>query len=260
MGWLGDALRVILGLDEEQRAFRGALANAERYLEWARGGGGGRDLGEALRLLTGCAPEDAPGPHFACRRERLLTEARLLLAEAAAEDLSAAARRIEEHFQSAEEGRRSMAAQIETLRARTVQLEGEGSLISAREEQRRLEELERELRGLPELAEDRRSRSAAALAQAEPAYRQHREAAAQSLAAMRECRGLTAEDLALREKFAGHFAERLTALEERWKRAAAEFGAPAARPAAPRPAAPAAPAPPAPPAPADRAKPAPPPA
>jgi chromosome segregation ATPase len=245
MGWFGDALRVILGLDEEQQAYRQALASAERYLQWSRGEDGERDLEEALRLLEACVPENAPGPHFTCRRERLLTEAHLLLAEAILDELSAAAARIEEHIATAEEGRQAMAVQIDTLRDRTVQLEHEGSLISAREEQRRLEELEREVRALPDLAEDRLARLSAALSKAEPDHRRHREGAARALEAMRGAEGLGKEDRELRDRFSEVFGARLTALDERWKRSAAEFSRPAARPPATKPAAPEGPAPPA---------------
>jgi protein subunit release factor A len=96
-------------------------------------------------------------------------------------------------------------------------MEAEGSLISAREERRRLEEMERETRDMPELAAEKISKGSSATAELHPLYRRHREAAEKSLLAMRAIKGLAGEDADICAKLAAKIEKDLTAADSQWK-------------------------------------------
>jgi len=223
MGWIGDTFKALLGFDDEKHAFRDALANAERYVQWGSAEPSDRDLEEALKLLAECPAREAPNSHYAYRRERAAAEAHACMAHLAAEALRAQARKTDEHFESLQEGRRALLNQTEGLRAKVARMEADGSLISAREERRRLEEMEREGRDLPDLGGERLARRAALLAACRPRFQKHRAGAAASLAAMRDLKDLAAEDAEIRDKIAAHMEKTLNGLDRQWKELAAEF-------------------------------------
>jgi hypothetical protein len=217
MGWIGDTVKALLGFDDEERAFRDSLANAERYVDWGGKGGNPTDLQHALKLLAGCRVEEAPNAHYAYRRDRAAAEAHARLAVQAIDILRAKTQKLEEHFEKVEEGRKSLVSQTEVLRGRVAELEAEGSLISAREERRRLEEMERDVRELPDVVEERVVQIQEALEESAPRYRRHREGAARSIAALKELKGLTPEDREICDTIVGRIEKNLAAVDEGWK-------------------------------------------
>lgn len=223
MGWIGDTFKALLGFDDEERAFRDTLASAERHVQWGATEPDERDLELALKLLSECPPEDAPNAHYVYRRERASAEAHTCLARLAAEALRIHAQKIEEHFGSVEESHRALVTQAASLRVKVEALEAEGSLISAREERRRLEEMERETHNLPELDTEKQARRAETFSACAPRFAKHREGAAGSLAALRALRGLAAEDRELCDKIVAHIENTLSATEKQWKPLAADF-------------------------------------
>lgn len=223
MGWLGDSLKVIFGMDQEQRAWRDAVASAERRLRWGIQGGTAGDFEHALASLAACRDETAPTPHYLYRRERVAVESHLWLAKLTIARLGEEVAKIESHFQAVEEGRRSLFTQIEAARVRVTQMEADGSLISAREERRRLEEMEREAHDLPDLSAEKRARLALVLSSTAPKAQGHRELAAARLAALRALNGLDPEDQAYRDKYAAQFEKSLAAQEEGWKAVSREL-------------------------------------
>lgn len=240
MGWFSEALAVLFGLDSEQREWREVVASAERYLQWGAQSRSAGDFEHVLDILGRCPDQSAPTVHFLYRRDRAALEAHLWLTRLALDNFVDQADKAASHFEAMEEGRRSLAAQIETARVNVARLEAEGSLISAREERRRLEEMEREARDLPDLAVEKRDRLAAISTSAAPKAQDHREAAAARLAALRALNGLDPEDQSYRDKYAAQFEKSLSALEAVWKELSRELSsaakaAPAEKPAPPKP-------------------------
>ena len=234
MGWFSEALAVLFGLDSEQREWREVVASAERYLQWGAQSRSAGDFEHVLDILGRCPDQSAPTVHFLYRRDRAALEAHLWLTRLALDNFVDQADKAASHFEAMEEGRRSLAAQIETARVNVARLEAEGSLISAREERRRLEEMEREARDLPDLNRDKRGRRAALFESCAPQIVEHREAGGRLLAALRALTGLIAEDQQARDRLCAQFDKALAAADADWKALAAQFpAAPAAPPAAP---------------------------
>ncbi len=223
MGWIGDTFKALLGFDDEERAFRDTLASAERHVQWGATEPDERDLEVALKLLSECPAENAPNAHYVYRRERAEAEAHTCMARLVAAGLRIHTRKMEEHFESVDESRRALLTQTELLRVKVAELETEGSLISAREERRRLEEMERESRDLPELGTERQARRAGVFSSCAPRFAKHRDGAAGSLAALRALQGLTAEDRELCDKIVAHIEKSLNESEKQWKTLAADF-------------------------------------
>ena len=233
MGWLGEALQVIFGLDAEQRGWRQAVASAERYLRWGAQSRSPGDFEHVLALLDGCPDRSAPGVHLRYRRDRAALEAHVWLTRLALDAFADQAGQAEGHFLAVEEGRKSLAGQIQTARANVQRLEAEGSLISAREERRRLDGLEREAHDLPDLNLDKRGRRAALFAACAPRVAEHREAAGRLLAALRALEGLAPEDRQTREALGAQMDKALADADADWKKLSAQFPAAPAAPAAP---------------------------
>ncbi|MHC4917227.1 MAG: hypothetical protein ACYTGB_17250 [Planctomycetota bacterium] len=223
MGWVGDTLKALFGLDDEQRTFRKSLASAERCLDWRRTEADPRDAQKALQLLAACAPEDAPNAHHAYRRARTEAEAHLFLARNALNGLKKRSEGIRDQFEKLEDGRRSLNSQIESLKGRVSSLEAEGSLISAREERRRLDELEREAREYPDTGAEATSARSEALSALTPSFDRHRRGAAASLELLRTLVGLGADDRQILEQFCSQAERQLGELDEGWKGRVAEL-------------------------------------
>jgi hypothetical protein len=217
MGWLGEVLKVLFGLDEEQRAWRDQVAAAEHHLRWGAESRTARDFERVLETLAQCPASDPPAAGYLHRREHAAAEAHRWLARLALDGIRDQAAKSAERFQAREEGRRSLLAQIGAARERVRQLEADGSLISAREERRRLEEMERQARELPDLAAEKRAGHAAVFGRLAPVFAEHRREAGSRLVAWRAVAGLVAEDQAARDELAREFEAALAALDADWK-------------------------------------------
>jgi hypothetical protein len=214
MGWVGDALKVLFGLDEDQRAWREKVAAAEHHLRWGIQSRQARDFERVLEILAECPEGEPPSAHYRYRRERTAAEAHLWLARLALD-------------QFLEQAQKTAA-----LRTRVKGLEADGSLISAREERRRLEEMEHEARALPDLSGEKRARHAELFGKFGPVVERHRAGAGEGIAALRAASGLAAEDQAARDELGRQFEAALAALEADWK-ALSAAGAPTAPAPAP---------------------------
>jgi len=223
MGWVGDTLKALLGLDGDERVYRDSLANAERYVNWGCTESSAGDLQHALKLLANCNPEDAPNAHYAYRSQRAAAEIHAHLALQALELMQDKSLKLREHFDKIEEGRRSLLSQIEHLRGRVAELENEGSLISAREERRRLEDMDRDARDLPDISIERREKAREVVDDSAPRFRKHRESAANCIAALKKLEGLAPEDRRICEAIVGQVEKNLGELDERWKGVSAEM-------------------------------------
>jgi hypothetical protein len=223
MGWIGDTFKALLGLDQEERAYRDRLASAERHVQWGSGENVPRDLEHALKLLAHCPVDEAPTAHCLYRRHRLAAEAHSQLAFQVVRGLQDKIRKLGEHFTSIEEGRRSLLAQAEALRGRVSDLEREGSLISAREERRRLEEMEREARELPDIAGEHKTKTLEALEEATPRFRRHLDGANRGVAALKEVKGLGAQDREICEKITARTEKRLAEVDDLWKKLSSDL-------------------------------------
>jgi len=229
MGWFGDAFKVIFGFDEGLRAWRDRVAAAEQHLGWGMDSHEVRDFERVLEILDQCPANEQPSAHDRYRCERAATEAHLWLARLALERLAGQIEKMIEYFEGIEEGRRSLTAQVEAARQRVKGLEADGSLISAREERRRLEDMERETQDLPDLSAEKRERRAAIFGKHAPVFELHRDKAALRLAALKAVTGLAAEDLASRDEAARKQDAGLAALEVDWKALSVMAPAPAAQ-------------------------------
>ncbi len=225
MGWIGDTLKALLGFDEEERAYRDSLANAERHVHWGCTQRDASDLMQALALLRECPPEEAPNAHYAYRCVRAAAEAHAHLALQAVEQVQNNNRKLQEHFGHIEEGRKSLLAQIKALQLRVQELENEGSLISAREERHRLEDMEREVREFPDLAQERETKVQEVMTESVPRFTSHRGSSGECVAALKAISGLAAGDAEIRDVIAAEIEGNLIQLDERWKKVSAEMEA-----------------------------------
>ena len=216
MGWFGDTLKVILGMDEDQHAYRDLLAKAERLVHLGVKEHTPADIIEALSLLAECDRSLAPNAHYSYRYERTKTQAHVVLAGRSTKTLVSRIQNHEELFTSIQEGRTSLRNQIQTLQQKVKNLEAEGSLISAREERRRLEEMEREVRDLPDLNDERARRLADILAEVAPQFKLHRDGAVEGLKILRDIRGLSEEDQAICDKVIQRLESELQDCEKTW--------------------------------------------
>lgn len=223
MGWISEALKVIFGMDDEACAYRDSLAAAERYLEWGTRQRRPGDLQEVLKLLEDCPDEQAPNVHYRYRKERTAAETYIHLARLALEGLRAESEKLDSDHVKMRDGRVHLINQIEVSRRRVDDLEADGSLISAREERRRMEDMEREVHDLPDLDQDRQLRRAAAYALSAPRIEDHRQQAGGHLGALRGLAGLTGEDAAFRDKICARFDELLAGVDSDWKTLSASF-------------------------------------
>jgi hypothetical protein len=217
MGWFGDAFKVIFGLDGGLRAWRDQVAAAEHHLRWGLESHEPRDFERVLDILAQCPEGEEPPALYVYRRERAATEAHLWLARLALERLAEQIEKVVEYFEAVEEGRRSLTAQVSSARERVTSLEADGSLISAREERRRLEDMEREAKDLPDLTDDKRQRRAAVFNKLGPVFEKHREQAALRLAALRAVSGLSAQEQAARDEIVRQQDAGLAGLDSDWK-------------------------------------------
>ncbi|HOX06111.1 MAG TPA: hypothetical protein PK280_06895, partial [Planctomycetota bacterium] len=213
MGWLSDALRIVCGMDEDLRAWRDSISAAEHHLRWGIESRQQRDFERALEILAKCPKSDSASPHCRYRRERASAEAHLWLGRLAMDRLAEQLAKVDDYFEAVEEGRRSLRLQLESTRERVRSLEADGSLISAREERRRLEDLERETGHMPDLSAEKRERRAAVLARISPTFENHRSRAEEHLAALRAISALAPEDLAARDEIAKKQESGLAALD-----------------------------------------------
>jgi chromosome segregation ATPase len=223
MGWITETLKALFALDDEQRLYRDSLANAERYVQWGTEQSREADLRTALKLLVDCPAEKAPNAHYAYRRWRTQAQAHSRLAAAAVAGLRDKSEKLRDSFNALEEGRRALLHQIEQLRTKVDNLEVEGSLISAREERRRLEEMEREAGELPDMAEEKTARRTAVLDALQPSFKSHREGAATGLAELRKVEGLADEDREVRDVIAEDIERALQQAAQDWKTTLAAF-------------------------------------
>lgn len=243
LGWVLDTFRVLFGLDERSRIYRDNLANAERYLHWGSQSRDGRDYKRALEWAAQCADEASPGPRWNYRKLRVAVTANLELSRLAVVSLEALSRKLNEHYLTLREGRKGLVSQVDNTRRRVAQLEAEGSLISAREERRRLQEMEHEVRELPDIASEERLRRAEVLGRTRSHFQRHREEAGRQLAALRGLADLAVADRSARDGAVAEFERALADLDARWQAMLAEFPAspppgPPSPPAAQDPAAP----------------------
>jgi predicted RNase H-like nuclease (RuvC/YqgF family) len=225
MSWFSDTFKALLGFDEEERAYRDSLASAERHVHWGCTQRDAKDLRQALTLLRDCPPEEAPNAHYAYRCVRAAAEAHAHLALLAAQQVQDKDRKLREHFESVEDSRKSLLAQIKALQRRVQELENEGSLISAREERRRLEDMEREAHELPNVAEERENKIKEVMSQSVPQFTSHRENAGECVTALKAISGLAAGDADIRDTITGEIEKNLAQLDERWKKVSAEMEA-----------------------------------
>jgi len=223
MGWLGDAVKDMFGMDDGQRAWREAVISAERNVRWGAQARSAGDFKRALTALDLCPESSAPGPHYLFRRERAAAESHLWLARLTLENLSRQAAKLDDHFTAVDEGRKSLAAQTEASRTRVVQLEAEGSIISAREERRRLEDMEREGRDLPDLSAERLKRLADLFARGVPLFQEHRGNAGKALEALRAVAGLVPEDAQIRDGHHQQLQATLATLDSAWKELTSQY-------------------------------------
>ncbi len=223
MGWVGDTFKALFGLDDEHQRFRESLTSAERHLDWSVRGGDPGDLKTALRLLGDCLPDDAPNAHYAYRRWRVAAEAHSALARRALLGMRSRADAVLEEVGKLQDGRRALATQIEALRARVSALESEGSLISAREERHRLEELERDAREYPDIDGEAAAQRGEALSEFSPLFEQHRKGAEAALEALGSVTRLSAEDAKTVNGFRSRTQEEIAALDAEWKGLAADL-------------------------------------
>ncbi len=223
MGWIGETFKALLGFDEEERVYRDSLANAERYVDWGCNEASLSDLQQALSLLASCPPEDAPNAHYAYRSGRAAAEVHAHIALQAVEAMQAKSEKLDEYFDNIEEGRRSLLNQIEILRGRVSELEREGSLISAREERRRLEDMERDARDLPDVSLERQTKARDIVDESATRFKNQRENAAKCIAALKALKGLAPEDREISETIVGQIEKNLADLDERWKKVSADM-------------------------------------
>lgn len=228
MGWLGEVFDVFLDGDTPARAWRDKIAAAEHHVRWGLKSMHARDFERALGILDECPDGEPPSPHYAFRRERAAAVAHLKLARLALETYSEQLGKLVEHFQGVEEGRKSLNIQVDAARKHVQQLEAEGSLLSAREERRRLEEMEHEARTLPDLAIEKRDKHSAVHGKHAPTYEEHHDKAVKRLAALRAITDLVSEDQVSRDEAIKRLDGEMSSLEADWKELASAGPAPGA--------------------------------
>lgn len=166
MGFLSDFFRfvaaVMLGKQDSSRTFFEPLIMAERYLRWGAQRQDVRDFRRAMEYLDNVRDDEAPKPDTLLRKYLCqvdITEGliRLLIAQ-----YNQTKDRLLQNRQEKATEAQNLRAAIEISRKRVEDHKSEGSLIKAKEEERRIEEsnmrlqtLEQDLRNMPEEAEMR---------------------------------------------------------------------------------------------------------
>ena len=154
MSLTGDFFRyffaVVGGRRDPLHAYLEPLTMAERYLRWGREQGDPRDFRAGLEHLSLCSDSDAPIPNLVLRKYTLLSD----LASGGVEQLLG---RYEDLKRKTEKAREDLAFEranqeeiVAEFRDRVERLTKDGSLLRAREEEKKRVEAAERLRALEE--------------------------------------------------------------------------------------------------------------
>lgn len=146
MGALSDLIsivsRMFLGGASNSKAFTEALMMSERYLGWGQERKDMRDFLSALSYCEKCSDQDAPKDEFLERKYSCLNDTLVGAAEQVLEDFEDKTASVQEELAEATAEKTNLAAQIKTGHERIAKLTSDGSLIKAKDERVRLDDVE----------------------------------------------------------------------------------------------------------------------
>ncbi|MBN2713847.1 MAG: hypothetical protein JXR97_15625 [Planctomycetes bacterium] len=152
MSIFGDFLKfigsVVMGNQGASQKFLEPLSMAERYLRWGEERKDLRDFNSALSNLEQANDEDAPKPDLILKKYNIYCEATVGAIRVMLSQFQSVSERAKEGHSDMLLEQVTLREQIDDGKRKVAELKADGSLISAKEEQKRVDEVQTKLNAI----------------------------------------------------------------------------------------------------------------
>jgi chromosome segregation ATPase len=148
MGILADIIRfisvAILGINDSSKVFAEALEMSERYLRWGQERKDIRDFLAALQHIEKCHDDEAPKADLLLRKYSVILESTIGLMSLNINKYREANQKVYQDKNNIHDDIQATQEELDKTKAKLQELRDEGSMIKAKEVEKRVEELNRQ--------------------------------------------------------------------------------------------------------------------
>jgi len=205
----------LFGRSERERLYNEALSTAERYLKWGRDRKSMRDLGSAAEHLGRLNDEDAPNDHYHLRANLCRAAVHFHKGELLTNAFADRRRSCEDKLQDKTAEHEHQQKTLDETDAKIAALKADGSMISAKEEASRRDDIAAIIGRFSEDLASARGKLWEEYAALLGEVSGCKKTAETALAAIENLRGLSEDDEKVRKGFVPTLAKELKDLEGR---------------------------------------------